>query len=795
MDKLLKDTVFGFRTLLAKPTYSLISLLTLVIGISVTTIMFSLVNSILLKPLPLPESHQLVELNFESRSRRGKSATFSLYEMVRDADTPLQTLTFKAFDQGVIRSGDNYVPLNLIIASYDYFELYQVPALLGRWYNKDDLGKNVVVLSYDTWVQYFDQRQDIVGRSIEMNNKQYTAIGVMPAGFGIDNSFPISLWSPIETLSRPGVVYGRLKDGLSITQAQQQSQSINQILNTENSNAKGEWKVTYVSLKERLVRTIEPTLVLLSLAVSAVFLIALLNVLNLSFAHYSNRMHELSVRVSMGATRKSLVLQLLTESFILSLAGGFIGLLVAAWGFELIKVLGENQIPRLQEIGINISTALSTFGLVMVAALVTALIPAYTLVNPHKLSAALQDTGSKSTGSIKSQRIRKLLVSAEVSVAVVLLIGAGLMLRSYTKLLDIKPGFEAENVVTGHVWLPDSIGSQTEQLLHWNRLLEEVASHPDVFLAAGTSTLPMSRTGINFDVAYSYAGAPVIDDDSQMRGATRAVTDDYFDVLEIPLLEGRQFDLQDSADSSQVVIINQALADTLWSEGSPIGRQLILPDWLGGAKTIVGVVGNVKHLGLRDQSNAEFYTPSSRQIYPGMSVVAKVRKDSEQDVLKYMAKKATELNVAAPLINASELKVLTQSTVSEEKVILQLVSVFSVLAMLLASIGVYGISDNLVSQRTNEIGIRMALGAQPKFILHWVLLKSLKPVFYGLVAGVVLAVVLVRVLTAILYEVSSLDPITYLSVPVILALVGVIATWLPASRATRIHPQEALHYE
>ena len=795
MDKLRKDLLFGFRSLVAKPTYSLISLLTLVIGISVTTIMFSLVNSILLRPLPLPQSHQLVEMGFETREQKTASVNYSVYEAIREADTPFQQVTFGAYDQGVIRSGERYVPLTLLISSYDYFSMYQVPALLGRWYNKEDLGKNVVVLSYDTWVQYFGQRQDIIGRGIEMNNLQYTVIGVMPAGFEKNDLFAFNLWSPIESLDRPGFMYGRLKDGISIEQALRQSSSIHQIYNQGRNVARGEWKTSYLSLKERSIRTIKPTLILLSLAVSAVFLIALLNVLNLSFAHYGNRTHEFSVRISMGATRKSLMLQLLTESFILSLAGGLLGLLLAAWGLELVKVLGADQVPRLQEVGLDSATVIITLSLILIAALVTALIPAFMLVNPKKLSSALQDAGQKSTGSVKSQRIRKLLVSAEVSVAVVLLIGAGLLLRSYTKLLDVKPGFNTQDVVTGHIWLPDSIESATDKSLHWNTILEQVQSNPDVISVAGTSTLPMSRTGIDFDVTYSYDGAPVSFDESQTRGAIRAISEDYFDVLEIPLLEGRQFELQDSRDSSPVVVINQALADTLWHEGSPIGRQLILPDWLGGTHTIVGVVGNVKHRGLRDQFKAEFYLPMSQRIYPGMSVVAKVKPGKESSVLNFIRQRATELNVAAPLINARELTALTQASVDEEKVILQLVSVFSVLAMVLASIGVYGISDNLVSQRTNEIGIRMALGAQPRIILHWVLLKSLKPVFYGVIAGVLLAVVLVQVLTAVLFEVSSLDPVTYVLVPCVLAFVGVVATWLPASRATRIHPQEALHYE
>lgn len=795
MDRIIKDFKFGFRSLIGKPTYSIIALLTLTLGIGVTTTMFSLVNSILLKPLPLPESHQLVELNFETRSVQESSINFSTYELIKEASTPFQNVTFGAYDQGVVRLGEQFKPLSLKISSADYFELFKTPAFLGRWYNKEDLGKNAVVLSYNIWAIHFNRNDNIVGQAIEMNKEQFTVIGVMPAGFVDGGAYSAQLWTPISSLGRPGFVYGRLKNDISIEQALRQSDSINRILNEQSDQNSGEWKVGYRSLKEKSVRNVKSALILLSLAVSAVFLIALLNVLNLSFAHYGNRTHELSVRVSMGATRKRLVYQLLAESFLLSAAGGAIGLLVAAWGLELVRVFGESSMPRIHEIGLDFTTITITLSLVLVAALLTAMLPAYTLINPRRLSMALQEAGRKSTGSRNSQRIRKVLVAAEVSTAVVLLIGAGLLLRSYAKLIEAEPGFNPVQIVTGHIWLPDSMETSDQKLQHWQTLLERVAKHPDVSNVAGTSALPMSKTGINYDVMYTYDGSPVLADGSVTRGATRAVSNSYFDVLEIPLLEGRTFGYQDQQNSSPVVIINRALADTLWEGESPIGRKLILPDWMGGGRTIVGVIGNVKHLGLRSEFKAEFYTPLSQQIYPGMSIVAKTSEGKGQDVLRLMAKIATEMEVAAPLINAAKLNELTSSSVEEEKLILQLVSIFSIIAVVLASIGVYGISDNLVSQRTNEIGVRMALGARPNVILKWVLLSSLKPVFYGAVAGILLALVMVQVLTNLLYEVSSLDPITYLIVPIILVLVGVTATWLPARRATRIHPQQALHYE
>lgn len=795
MDRLIKDIKFGFRSLVAKPTYSIIALITLMLGMGVTITMFSLVNSILLKPLPLPQSEQLFEMSFENRSQKNTSISFKGYESIRDMETPFQAVSFAAFDQGVVMLGEQYIPLDLLITSYEYLELFKTPPILGRWYGKQDLGKNVVVLSYRAWAQQFNKRQEIVGQAITMNKQQFTVIGVMPAGFSDVGVNTIHLWSPIDTLARPGFLYGRLKDNLTKDQALLQSGSINRIMNQNSDQADGEWKVGYRSLKEKSIRNIKSPLLLLSLAVVAVFLISILNVLNLSFAHYGNRTHELAVRVSMGATRKRLVMQLLTESFLLSLVGGTLGLLMAAWGLELVKMFGESDIPRIHEIGLDLTTIASTVALIIAATVVTALFPSFALINPHQLSRSLQDAGSKSTGSKSSQRIRRWLVGAEVSAAVVLLIGAGLLLRSYTNLIDVKPGFNPENVVAGHIWLPDNLAIESQQVLHWQTLIEQVAQHPDVLRAGGTSALPMIGTGINYDVTYSFDGAPVLEPGTAMQGATRAISDDYFSVLEIPLLEGRLFGFEDQQNDSPVVIINRALADTLWKQGSPIGRKLILPDWMGGAQTIVGVVGNVKHLGLRDEEKAEFYTPLSQQIYPGMSLIAKTTEGKENEVLKFMTQTASQLEAAAPLILAGKMTEKAAASVQEEKIILQLVSVFSFLAVILASIGVYGISDNLVSQKTNEIGVRMALGARPAVILKWVLISCLKPVLYGALAGILLSVVLVQVLTSLLYEVSSLDPVTYVFVPCILMFVGVLATWLPAKRATRIHPQQALHYE
>lgn len=791
----IKDIRYSFRTLLAKPAWLTIVLLTLSIGMGLTSTMFSLVNSILFKPLPLPDSHQLVEMTFETSTVKQNSASFAFYQQIKQEDTPLQSVSFAAYDQGVLSQGEQHSPLTLRITSGDFLQLFEVPAMLGRWYDESDVGKNVVVLGYDAWLRYFDGASDIVGKSITINKLAYTVLGVMPAGFGENRQNTPAYWAPIEGLQRPGAIYGRLKDGVTLAQAQLQTQSLEAIVEKFSEQNRGEWHVHFTSLKDKSVEGIKPALWLLTLASAAVFLIAIINVVNLTFVHYMERTHELSVRVAVGASRRRLISQLLTESLLIAVMGGVLGLLLTAWSLEALKIFAIDRIPRLNEVGMDVMTLAMTFSLVLLAGLITALLPALRLLKPEYLAMALKESGGKSTDSRNSHGIRQTLVAAEVTLAVVLLIGAGLLLRSYSKLMAVDPGFTAEQRVTGHIWLPDSYSSRIPRLTHWNALLERAEALPEVTQAAVTTTLPMGVSGIDYNVPYSFDEAQTAGNNTETNGAIRSVSPKYFDVLEIPLLEGRVFDERDVKGSAPVVIINEALAKTLWQDVSPVGRTLILPDWNGGPRRIIGIVSNVKHNGLRAEVEPEFFVPMDQQTYVGMSLIAQVRPGTEQKVLRAIGAIATELDVSAPLIVPNRLDRLTVRSVDEERVLLQIIAVFSALSLLMACIGVYGVSANMVGQKTREIGVRMALGASPKRIRSWVLKDALKPVFLGAISGIILALLMVEVIASYLYGIWRLDPIVYLMVPAILVCVAVLATWWPARQATSVNPQYALKHE
>ena len=797
MERLIEDLKFGFRSLKANPTFTFIAILTLTLGIGVTTAMFTLVNSVLLKPLPFPNSEELVYVRTFNKKKNefNGGIGISFFEQIQETESPLKEMAYFAYDQVTLAQGDQQKPLTILITSDNYLSMFGVSPAIGRWYEESDINTQSVVISHEVWQSDFNGDRDILNRTIKVNKQDFQVLGVMPPNYSSTGYMSIDMWKPINQLDRPVQVMARLKDGLSTVQAQQQSDAIQRMINSANGDTENVWEVNYTSMLENIVGSTRPSLYLLLAAVFAVFLIAVLNVVNLTFAQYANRTQELAVRVSVGAARSRLLRQLFTESTLLCAIGGAIGLLLAAWALEWIRELMGSRLPRLYEIGIDHNTLLAVIALIFLSALATTLVPAYSIVNPHKLGDAIKQAGRKMTGDRKSQKIRRWLVSSEVCVAVVLLICAGLLLRSYVQLANQETGFNAQGIVTGHIWLPDNFNPQPNRPGYWLNLVETLKQQPEITQVAATSTMPMSRTGIDFPVNYSYPGAPAVPRGEEPSASVRTITGDYFSLLEVPLLEGREFDFRDTADSPKVVIINKQLADHAWPGQNAVGNRLTLPEWMGGDHTVVGVVGNVKHRGLRSTPEREFFVPVTQRHYPGMSILVKTNATDFAAIKQLMQRTATGIETTAPMILLESLEELTRSSIVGEKVLLTILGVFAGVALILASIGVYGISDNMVSQRTNEIGIRMAIGARPKVIKRWIITDTSRPVVIGAIVGIILAFISSQFLASVLYGVSGFDPLTFATVPIVLLLVGLIATWIPATRATRVHPQQALHYE
>lgn len=797
MEKLLDDLKYGFRNLKANPTFSFIAVLTLALGIGITTAMYTLVNNVLLKPLPFPNPEQLVMVGTLNKKQNNYNSAVSIdiFKQLEAEKSPLQAMSYWAFNQATLARGDQQKPLTLMMTSPNFLAVFGTRPHIGRWYGADDLNTQTVLISYQVWEEDFNADPDILSRIIKLNNQDFQVLGVMPPNFSGSGYTSVDLWMPIDKLDRPVNLMGRLKAGLTVEQAKQQSTALQSIINAVSGDTENIWEIQYTLMLDTIIRDTKSSLYLLLASVFAVFLIAILNVVNLTFAQYTNRTQELAVRVSVGASRGRLLRQLLTESLLLCSVGGAIGLLLSAWTLEWIRELMGSRIPRLYEVSIDQNTMLAVVALICVSTIATTLVPAYTIVSPNKLANAIKQAGRKVTGDKRSQRIRRMLVSSEVCVAVVLLICAGLLMRSYVQLTKQPTGFDSTNIVTGHIWLADNFQPQPSQSSYWLRVAEALKQHPDVIEVAATSTMPMSRTGIDYPVSYAYPGAPAVPRGEEPTASVRSITEGYFSLLSIPMIDGRDFDFRDTADSPKVVIINQQLAESAWPKQKAVGNILSLPAWMGGDHQVIGVVGNVKHRGLRAIPNEEFFLPVTQHSYPGMSFLVKTQSENFSAMENVMLQTSIKLEATAPMVSLEPLASLAQSSVVSEKLLLIVLGVFAAIALLLASIGVYGISDNMVSQRTNEIGIRMAIGARPGVIRRWIIRDTARPVIFGALIGSILAFILAQLLASLLYGVNAFDPVTFIAVPVTLLLVGVIATWIPAKRATKVHPQQALHYE
>lgn len=797
MERLLEDLKYGFRSFVANPTFSLIAILTLALGMGATTSMFTLVNNVLLQPLPFPDSQELVYVSTLNRKTNelNESISTRFFDQMQDEQTPFKESAYYAYDQVTMAQGDAQTPMTILKTSPNYLSMFGTQPMLGRWYDQSDISSQAVVISHSVWTSYFEGDSDILDRTISLDKLERKIIGVMPPDYSNTGFTTVDFWTPISELNRPVRVIARLQSDIDIEQAKRASGAIQRLINTENGDKENIWEIQYTSMLDRMMGETKSSLYLLLSSVLAVYLIAVLNVVNLTFAQYANRTQELAVRVSVGATRFRLLRQLFTESLLLCFVGGICGILLSAWALEGIKQFVGTQLPRVHEISLDEHTVFVAFALISLSTLATSLIPAYSIVNPAKLTDAIKQAGRKVTGDVKSERVRRLLVGSEVGVAVVLLICAGLLMRSYTQLAKQDTGFTSTNVMTGHIWLSDNFKPQPTRAGYWLRVRDALAELPNVEAVAATSTMPMGRTGIDYPVNYTFPGAPAVPRGEEPTASVRSITDGYFDLLNISILSGREFDYRDTADSPKVVVINKQLADAAWPNEDPIGNILSLPSFMGGDHTVVGVVANVKHRGLRATPNQEFFLPVTQHHYPGMTYLLKLNSSNIAGIKNDMLKTSVELESTAPMILMDSLEALTQNSILTEKLLLSVLGIFAAIALLLASIGVYGISDNMVTQRTNEIGIRMAIGARPTMIKNWIIFDTARPVLMGALIGLLLAVVTSQFMASILYGVNTVDPLTFVVVPLLLSLVGLVATWFPARRATRVHPQQALHYD
>ncbi|MGE0887351.1 MAG: ABC transporter permease [Blastocatellales bacterium] len=797
MQSFWQDLRYGARLLLKKPGFTLTAIVTLALGIGANTAIFSVVNAVLLRPLPYPEPERLI-------ATRSNESALDLAD-IRTWNQSFENVGGTVKQPLDFTSGNEPLQWQVGMVTGGFFRTLGVQPLTGRFITDEDDkqgGARVVVLSYELWQKQFGGQSEIVGKEVSLSGHQNTVIGVMPAGFKSprDNEIawcPLQVTNPLAANYR-GVhflrTYMRLKEGVTIDQARSEMQAIDKRLAESFPEENKTRRTILFPLKERIVGATRQPLLILFGAVALVLLIACANYANLLLARAATREQEMVVRMALGAGRWRVIRQWLTESVLLSVLGGAAGLLIAQWGIELLLAFKPADLPRLETINLDWRVLGFTLGISVITGLVFGLAPAWQ-ASHASISQTLKEGGRGMAGSAR-HRLRGGLVVIEMAMALVLLIGAGLLIRSFWQLRDVKPGFNPAGVLTLRLDLPEARYEEEEKQTRFRlALIEDINSLPDT-QAAMISELPMTDDYLthNFEVE----GKPATNPGEEPEVMTRSVAGDYFRVMQIPLLAGRDFTPQDRTGTPLVGIINQALAKQFFPTESPIGKRVRWardeqPMWI----TIVGIAADIKHFGLDQPDEPALYSPYAqvnRQWKRWMSVVVRSGLD-EQTLAQSVRQKVWKLDGQLPITKLSMLDEVLKESFAARQFNLVLLGFFAVVALLMAMIGIYGVMTYAVTQRTHEIGVRIALGAQTGDVLRLMVGQGMRLALAGVTLGLLGAFALTRLMASLLFGISTTDPLTFLAISMLLAAVALFACWLPARRATKVDPMVALRYE
>ncbi|PYS69385.1 MAG: ABC transporter permease, partial [Acidobacteria bacterium] len=693
-------------------------------------------------------------------------------------------------------------PLPLIGAavSSDFFSVLRTNAMQGRTFTPDDERPgqdNVVVISNGLWQRAFGANPNIIGQTLIINSRSFTVVGIMPAGFELPRE--AELWVPLAWDDKERqmrsihdyLVIARLKQNVSLNQAQADMSTISSRLEQQYPEEDKGWGAVVVPLRDDLVGDIRLALLVLFCAVGFVLLIACANVANLMLARAANRQKEIAVRIALGAGRARLIRQLLTESVLLAVSGGVLGLLLAIWGSKMLVRLGD--LPNLDDIGIDTWTLGFTLLVSFAAGIIIGIVPALQFTRTN-LSDSLKQGSGRTGGSPMKQHTRKALVVSEVALSLVLLIGAGLMIRSFWKLQNVNPGFNTSNALTMSVALtPSRYSEPHQQLAFLDRAIEQIGAVPGVVSVGVTTTVPLAGGGST--QPFSIEGRPVGSIAEQPMAQTRYITPDYFKAIGIPLRQGRFFSDYDRDKSVPVVIISEAMARRFWPGENPIGKRLTPSFHVEqGAREVVGVVGDVKSSGLDIDSSAMMYLPYRQSPRPYLSFVVRTASNPES-LVQPVSKAIYSIDKEQALTDVQTMDQVLTASLSGRRFNMTLLLTFAGVALILAAAGVYGVMNYTVTLRTRELGIRMALGAGRIDVWRLVLGQALTLTLIGVGAGLVSAYALTRLMASLLYGVTATDYLTFVSVSAVLIAVGLAASFLPARRAAKVNPTIALRTE
>ncbi|HEX7177085.1 MAG TPA: ABC transporter permease [Pyrinomonadaceae bacterium] len=827
MKNLWQDVRYGARVLWKRPGFTAVAVLALALGIGANTAIFSVVNSVLLRPLPYPQPERLVRVTVANVQRGTRDNPAAYLDF---ADWQQQTNSFEAlaaYSSGSASlTGDGSAPeqLNGVVTTPDMFKVMGVSPALGRTFTAEEAARiaargekkegaegqgsgaaaapQVVVIGHGLWQRRFGGDPSIVGRDVMLDNAPSTVVGVMPEGFRYPLDYDeVEFWAPLDTsnefMRHRGAsfldVVARLKSGVSQEQASAELAAVSERLAADYPNTNRTRRAETQSLHERLVGDIRPALLVLLGAVGCVLLIACANVANLLLVRAASRQKEFAVRTALGASRWRIMRQLLTESFLLSLAGGVAGLLFALWGVDLLLAVVPADIPRMGGISTDARVLVFTLGATLATGLVFGLAPALQ-ASKTSLNESLKEGERGSTAS--RNRLRGGLIVAEVALSLVLLAGAGLLVKSFWKLTAVNPGFNPEGVLTATMTLSDNKYEEDDQQREaYRRALERVAAMPGIDSAGLISPLPMSGNsiGTNFTVNNNTFDAP----ENVYRGERKAVSADALRTLGIPVVRGRAFTERDGEGAPRVFLVSEELARKCFPDGDALGRQMSMRD-LGGISTgeIVGIVTDVKYEGLDAETPPAYYVSYLQTPSNGLSVVVRARAGTDAAALAPTLRAAVlEADKDQPLAEVRTMSAMLANSLARERFQMLLLSIFAGTALLLAAVGLFGVMSYTVAQRTHEIGIRMALGAQTRDVMRLIIGRGMALTLAGVGVGLVGAFALTRLMSGLLYGVSAHDPATFALVTALLVIVAFLSCYLPARRATKVDPMVALRYE